>query len=143
MRKAGLILMVVSLVSVLFGCAKAQQQQWSSLTYHVTSSVHTEGCHFTVCRIEKGMTISGFCFDGEKEYRIDEAKSISRETATYIDGLELKKEKASIGKICNVADGVQVTVKLCYPDGSEDRISLDTAVRKQLLQRLKRELIGK
>lgn len=85
----------------------------------------------------------GFCLDGETECRIDEAKAVSRETAAYLEGLELEKTKASTRGGSNIADGVDVTVKLCYPDGSEVEISLDEAVRKQLLQQLEMELIVK
>jgi hypothetical protein len=141
MKRVGAIMMALSVLALMFGCGK--QQKWNSLTYHVVSSVQAEGCHFTVSRTaDGGMTISGFCFDGETEYRVDEAKPLSSQAADYIDGLALKKARPSITGGSQMVDGVYVTVKASYPDGSESKIDLDRQTRTALLRQLKTELIG-
>ena len=140
MKKISVICMILSLVAGLFGCSKGP---WQSLTYHVTSSVLAEGCHFNLSRDADGsMSLSGYCFDGETEYRNDEAKQVMQETASAITAMELDGASNDTGKLFQMADGTQVSVTLGYADGSERRISLSAQQQEQLKQLLQKELVS-
>ncbi|MBQ6831823.1 MAG: hypothetical protein IJO28_04210 [Oscillospiraceae bacterium] len=139
MKKLRVMVMALSLCTMLFGCSA--KGPWQSLTYHVTSSVMTEGCHFYLSR-DDGM-LSGYCYDGEVEYRQDEAKQIPAETVEAIVAMELENASTARGKLFGVLDGTEVTVTLGYPDGSERKISLSAEQQAQIFRLLQKELVGK
>ena len=67
MKKISVICMI--LLTGLVGCAGQRAKPWRSLTYHVTSSVQAEGCHFFLIRDDGGsMTLTGYCFADGSEY---------------------------------------------------------------------------
>ena len=144
MKKISVILMVLSVLSALFGCKGQPAEPWTSLSYHVTSSVRTEGCHFALVRETDGsMTLSGYCFDGETEHRAEEALHVSQETVDAIESMALETAAKAKRKPIGMADGTQVTVTLRYSDGSEKEIELTTEQQAQLKALLQKELRGK
>ena len=143
MKRVGLICMALNVCAMLFGCGGAEKGPWQSLTYHVTSSVMQEGCHFSLARSGEEMSLTGFCFDGDTECSVEEAKPVSRETAAAIAAMELDEAGTAKGKPFGMADGTVTTVTLGYCDGSDRKISLSPEQRQQLKQLLQRELTGK
>lgn len=143
MKKIGVICIALSLVMGMVGCTGSGKGPWQSLTYHVTSSVMTEGCHFSLTRDESGnMYLSGYCYEDNTEHRAEEPKLISGETAAAIEAMALETAAKAKKKLFSVADGTQVTLTLGYSDGSEQRISLSVQQREQLRKLLQKELIG-
>lgn len=140
---AGAILMAVGLLTGLLGCTGRISEPWQSCTYHVTSSVMTEGCHFQLSRDADCITLSGYCYDAGTEYRLESPKQLSQEAANAIDAMALDKAAAARSRLFGMADGRQVTVTLDYPGGKERKISLSSQQQEQLFQLLKEELIGK
>lgn len=143
MKRAGIIWMAVSILLTLLGCSGRKAEPWQSLTYHVTSSVLAEGCHFSLSREGEQLMLSGYCYDTDAQYSREEPGPISRETATAITGMLLEQASSERKKLFSMADGRQVTVTLGYADGSERRISLSPDQREELLQLLRKELIQK
>lgn len=144
MKKLGVICVVLCLLIGMVGCFGQGSEPWQGLTYHVTSSVMTEGCHFSLTRDESGsMYLTGYCFEDSTEYRLDEAKQISSETKETIDAMALDNATKAKQKPFGVADGTQISITLTYPNGTERRISLSADQRIQLRQLLQKELIGK
>jgi len=143
MKKIHVICMILSLFAGLIGCTQQKTASWESLTYHVTSSVQAEGCHFSLTREESGaMTLTGYCFADGSEHRLEEAKAVSRETADAIGALELDKAATERQKLFAVADGTQITVTLGYADGTQRRIRLSAQQQAALKQLLQEELVG-
>lgn len=142
-KRIGTICMVLSLMVGMVGCFRQGGEPWQSFTYHVTSSVMTEGCHFSLTRDDSGnMYLSGYCFENSTEYRLDEAKQISPETKETIDAMALDDAPKAKQKPFGVADGTQISVTLTYPNGTERKISLSADQRIQLRQLLQKELVG-
>ena len=143
MKKIGVICIVLCLLVGMAGCFEQQEEPWQNLTYHITSSVMTEGCHFSLTRRENGnMYLSGYCFEDSTEYRRDEAKQISQETEAAIDAMKLDSAAKAKQNSFGVADGTQVSIVLSYSDGSERKISLSADQQMQLRQLLQKELVA-
>ena len=143
MKKISVICMILSLLTGLVGCAGQRAKPWRSLTYHVTSSVQAEGCHFFLIRDDGGsMTLTGYCFADGSEYRVEEAKVVSLETVNGIEALELDKLGTERRKLFGMADGTQITVTRGYADGTQRRIQCFSWQHEKLKQLLQIELVG-
>ena len=67
--------MIFGFLTFLFGCSEdpSKYGEWQSFSLHRTSSVMTDSYHYTVRKTENGeMTVTGFCYDEETEYRMEE-----------------------------------------------------------------------
>lgn len=126
----------------MVGDAGRRTAPWQSLTYHVTSSVQAEGCHFFLVRKDGSMTVTGYCVIDGCEHRVEEPKPISPETVEAIEALDLDKAARERRKLFSMADGTQKTVILGYADGKQRRIRLSPQQHGALKQLLQRELVG-
>ena len=100
MKKIRMIRMISGLIPGFVGRAWHRNAPWQSLIYHVTSSVLAEGCHFSLIRDVRGsMTITGYCFSGGSEHRLEEARAVSPETLEAILALELEKASTKRQKL--------------------------------------------
>lgn len=130
--------MILSLIRGAFGCSGGNAKPWQSLTYHVTSSVLSEGCHFVLIRDgDGGILLSGVCFEDGAEVVREEKKAISAEAVAAIEAMETERSKKA-GKKPFRTDGRETSVNLCFFDGTERKISLPASQLKLL-----RELLGK
>ena len=137
--------MVFGLLASLFGCSEdpSKYGEWQSFSMNRTSSVMTDAYHFGVSREDDGnISITGYCFDGDTEYRVDEAVYVSGNMRAALIELApaalptLKNRKASAGKL----DGVQTGEIVTHTDGTERRISLTAEKRVELVEVLTEEL---
>ncbi len=132
------------MICTLFGRRGKESTPWQSITYHVTSSIMREGCHFILTRDCDGcMFLSGYCFDEDIEYRVNAPKQLSQETVLAIETMALDKADSAMRKFIGMADGTQVTITLSFPNGKERKIPLHYEQREHLKKLLKKELIGK
>ena len=143
----GKILFLVGMFSCLAGCLKQENYgPWQSLDIYKTSSVLTQSYHFTVSKEANGsMTIQGFCFDNEKEYRLEEKVLLSEGVAEALLGmkLEMVSTQKSKPKIFDVADEVQMRCTLTNADGTQRNIAISDEMQQELITLLKTEMIHK
>ena len=143
MKKNRAMCMISSFVTGFVGCIKRRTEPWQSLTYHVTSSVLAEGCHFSLRRTEGGgMTVTGYCFADGSEKHVKEPRAVSPEAVDIIGALELDKAVTERQKLFGMADGTKQTVTLGYTDGTQRKIRLSLQQHKKLKQLLQWELVG-
>ena len=138
LKRTGAVLMVIGFLVSLFGCSEdpAKYGDWQSFSMNRTSSVRTDAYHFGISREEDGdISITGYCFDGDTEYRVDEAVHVSGNVRAALIELApaalptLKNRKTSAGKL----DGVQTGEIITHTDGTERRVSLTAEKRAELV----------
>jgi len=129
-RKCVVILMLLNLLSSLFGCSgKTEYGQWSGFTVSNQSSDRMYSYRFTVTVLDNGgMTINGYCFIDETEYRVDEYMYLSSNAAYDIRhiGIENFPSQSSkkIGLFGKPADKDQKSFTVTHTDGTTREIEI-------------------
>ena len=134
--------MIFGLLSSLFGCSEdtSVYGDWQSFHLHHTSSVKTDAYHFSITGMEDGMTVTGFCYEDDTEYRVEDVY-LSGNARTVL--FELKPEtlptqkKKSSGA---VMDGAQNTASVTHTDGTERNVVLKPEQRTEIVEVLTEEL---
>ena len=130
--------MAFGILASLFGCSEdpSKYGDWQSFSMNRISSVRTDAYHFGINREDDGdISITGYCFDGDTEYRVDEAVYVSGNVRAALIELApaalptLKNRKASAGKL----DSVQTNEIVTHTDGTERRVSLTAEKRVELV----------
>lgn len=120
--------MVIGLLASLFGCSEdpAKYGEWQSFSLHRTSSVMTDAYHYTVRKAENGeMTVTGFCYDEETEYRVEEEVFLPSDIAFDLRMMELELQPThKPKKLPQKMDGAQNSVSVTHADGTERQIVL-------------------
>ena len=144
-KRAGVLLMIFGLLFSLFGCSEdpAKYGPWQSFSMNRTSMERTDAYHFEISREDDGdISIKGYCFDGDTEYRADEEVYVSGNVRAALIELApealptLKNKKASAGKL----DGAQTSETVTHADGTERRVSLTPEKRAELVGIFREEL---
>ena len=118
--------MVFGFLASLFGCSEdtSVYGDWQSFHLHRTSSVKTDAYHFGITGMEDGMTVTGFCYEDDTEYRVEDVYlSGNARTALF----ELKPETLPTQKKRGsgaVMDGAQNTASVTHTDGTERDVVL-------------------
>ena len=137
--------MIFGLLSSLFGCSEdpAKYGPWQSFSMNRTSMERTDAYHFGLRLDDDGdISVTGYCFDGETEYRVEEEVYVSGNVRAALIELApealptLKNKKASAGKL----DGAQTSETVTHTDGTERRVSLTAEKRAELVGIFKEEL---
>ena len=134
--------MIFGLLSSLFGCSEdtSVYGDWQSFHLHRTSSVKTDAYHFGITGMEDGMTVTGFCYEDDTEYRVEDV---------YLSGnarmalFELKPETLPTQKKKGsgaVMDGAQNTASVTHTDGTERDVVLTPEQRTEIVEVLTEEL---
>ncbi|MBQ2278602.1 MAG: hypothetical protein II333_08535 [Clostridia bacterium] len=130
--------MILGFIASLFGCTEnpAKYGPWQSFSMNRTSMERTDAYHFGISREDDGdISITGYCFDGDTEYRADEAVYVSGNVRAALIELApaalptLKSKNGSTGKL----DGVQISETVTHTDGTERRVSLTAEKRAELV----------
>lgn len=141
-KRIGGILMIFGFLTSLFGCSEdtSVYGDWQSFHLHRTSSVMTDAYHFSITGMEDGMTVTGFCYEDDTEYRVEDVY-LSGNARTVL--FELKPEtlptqkKKSSGA---VMDGAQNTASVTHTDGTERDVVLTPEQRTEIVEVLTEEL---
>ncbi|MBQ9995952.1 MAG: hypothetical protein IJP32_06240, partial [Clostridia bacterium] len=128
LKRTGAVLMVIGLLASLFGCSEdlSKYGEWQSFSLHRTSSVMTDAYHYTVRKAENGeMTVNGFCYDEETEYRVEEEVFLPSDIAFDLRMMELESQPTfKPKKLPQVMDGAQNSASVTHSDGTERQIAL-------------------
>ena len=120
--------MVIGLLASLFGCSEdpSKYGEWQSFSLHRTSSVMTDAYHYTVRKTENGeMTVNGFCYDEENEYRVEEDVFLPSDIAFDLRMMELESQPTfKPKKQPQKMDGAQNSASVTHSDGTERKITL-------------------
>ena len=129
----GVILMILGFLTALFGCAEdpAKHGDWTTFTMHRTSSVMTDSYHFTVTKTDSGMTVTGFCYVNDAEYRV-EGTYLSADTEFLLRQADLASRPTHKSKKSTAVDMAQNTETVMHADGEERIISLSSEERVKL-----------
>ena len=127
-KRIGGILMIFGFLTSLFGCSEdpAKYGEWQSFSLHRTSSVMTDAYHYTVRKTENGeMTVNGFCYDEENEYRVEEDVFLPSDIAFDLRMMELESQPTfKPKKQPQKMDGAQNSASVTHSDGTERQIAL-------------------
>ena len=129
----GVILMILGFLTALFGCAEdpAKHGDWTTFTMHRTSSVMTDSYHFAITKTDSGMTVTGFCYVDDAEYRV-EGTYLSAGTEFLLRQADLASRPTHKSKKSTAVDMAQDTETVMHADGEERIISLSSEERAEL-----------
>ena len=132
-KHLGAILMILGFLTALFGCAEdpAKHGDWTTFTMHRTSSVVTDSYHFTVTKTDSGMTVTGFCYVDDREFRVD-GTYLSAGTEFLLRQADLASRPTHKSKKSTAVDMAQNTETVMHADGQERIVSLSSEERVKL-----------
>lgn len=140
LKRTGAILMILGFLSSLFGCSEdlSKYGEWQSFSLHRTSSVMTDAYHYTVRKTENGeMTVTGFCYDEETEYRVEEEVFLPSDIAFDLRMMELESQPTyKPKKQPQKMDGAQNSASVTHTDGTERQIALSDEKTAETVGRL-------
>lgn len=140
-KRIGGILMIFGFLTSLFGCSEdpAKYGDWQSFSLHRTSSVMTDAYHYTVRKAENGeMTVTGFCYDEETEYRVEEEVYLPSDIAFDLRMMELESQPThKPKKQPQKMDGAQNSASVTHTDGTERQIALSDEKTAETVESLR------
>ena len=132
--------MILGFLSFLSGCSEdlSKYGEWQSFSLHRTSSVMTDAYHYTVRKTENGeMTVTGFCYDEETEYRVEEEVFLPSDIAFDLRRMELESQPTyKPKKQPQKMDGAQNSASVTHTDGTERQIALSDEKTAETVGRL-------
>ena len=133
--------MILGFVSFLSGCSEdlSKYGEWQSFSLHRTSSVMTDAYHYTVRKTENGeMTVTGFCYDEETEYRVEEEVYLPSDIAFDLRRMELESQPTyKPKKQPQKMDGAQNSASVTHTDGTERQIALSDEKTAETVESLR------
>lgn len=133
--------MIFGFLTSLFGCSEdpAKYGDWQSFSLHRTSSVMTDAYHYTVRKAENGeMTVTGFCYDEETEYRVEEEVYLPSDIAFDLRMMELESQPThKPKKQPQKMDGAQNSASVTHTDGTERQIALSDEKTAETVESLR------
>ena len=132
--------MIFGLFASLFGCSEdpSKYGDWQSFRLYRTSSVMTDAYYYTVRKAENGeITVIGFCYDEETEYRVEEEVFLPGDIAFDLRMMELEAQPTyKPKKLPQKMDGAQNSASVTHADGTERRIALSDEKTAEIVESL-------
>ncbi len=132
-KRLGAVLVALGVLASLFGCSDdpSKHGDWTHFSMHRTSSVMTDSYHFSIDRTDGGMTVTGFCYMDEAEYRV-EGTYLSAGTEWMLQQADLTLRPTHKARKPSADDAAQNTETVTHEGGQERNISLSFDERAEL-----------
>ncbi len=136
-KRWGAVLVALGFLASLFGCSDdpSKHGDWTDVSMHRTSSVMTDSYHFSIGRTDGGMTVTGFCYVDEAEYRV-EGTYLSAGTEWMLEQADLALRPTYKSRKASANDAARNTETVTHEDGHERTISLTSDERAELIAAL-------
>ncbi len=140
--------MALGFLSSLFGCSQAKDHgSWTCFIVSNLSPDRLDSYSFRVNVSDDGeMTLYGYCYDEENEYRWDEGVNLSMQTADKLRQMEIEKLPVQKPKRKfwrgEVVDDVERVAQVTFEDGAELGVILANEQRAAIVSILSGELIA-